>query len=270
MNIKLQDKYLIYAIEILIVLIIFTGNSYSSSDILTFIGSILGSLLGVLGACLIFSRQLNNDKNNKRDVLLELLSYTLNKTEYLVDGYIDEVTNLIENEGIKRNWNKEDIKNLSKYFVIGIVGTADIDRDIDNNLRDKEDIIYYKIRDMEKKSLNGYNKELKDLHKLVYYKNWQESILYIDNKFREEIITWILYLEETKHIFNDLPSRYIRSSNECGSSQLNDRLDSEARLNYMIYQFIESREYIVEIMNKIYKSNKRFPTVGEIMKRGSL
>mgnify|MGYP006903194249 FL=1 len=84
MNIKLQDKYIIYAIEILIVVILFTGNSYSSSDILTFIGSILGSLLGVLGACIIFSRQINNDKSNKRDIILELLSYTLNKTEYLV------------------------------------------------------------------------------------------------------------------------------------------------------------------------------------------
>ena len=70
MNIKLQDKYIIYAIEILIVVILFTGNSYSSSDILTFIGSILGSLLGVLGACIIFSRQINNDKSNKRDIIL--------------------------------------------------------------------------------------------------------------------------------------------------------------------------------------------------------
>ncbi|MGL5694313.1 MAG: hypothetical protein ACRCXA_09555 [Peptostreptococcaceae bacterium] len=42
MNVKLQDKYLIYAIEILIVVILFTGNSYSSSDTLAFIGSILG------------------------------------------------------------------------------------------------------------------------------------------------------------------------------------------------------------------------------------
>ena len=163
MNIKLQDKYIIYAIEILIVVILFTGNSYSSSDILTFIGSILGSLLGVLGACIIFSRQINNDKSNKRDIILELLSYTLNKTEYLVNGYVDEIINLIKNEGTKRNWTKEEINKLSKSAIIGIVGIVDTEE----NLREKKSIIYYKILEMDKKSLNGYNKELKDLHKLV-------------------------------------------------------------------------------------------------------
>lgn len=259
MNIKLQDKYIIYAIEILIVVILFTGNSYSSSDILTFIGSILGSLLGVLGACIIFSRQINNDKSNKRDIILELLSYTLNKTEYLVNGYVDEIINLIKNEGIKRNWTKEEINKLSKSAIIGIVGIVDTEE----NLREKKSIIYYKILEMDKKSLNGYNKELKDLHKLVYYKNWQESILYIDNEFREDIITWILYLEETKYIFNDISSRYI---SDCNNSQINDRFESKVRLDYKIHQFIERRENLVKIMNQIYKSDKKFLDINEIMK----
>lgn len=263
MNIKLQDKYLIYSIEILIVVIIFTGNSYSSSDILTFMGSILGSLLGVLGACIIFSRQINNDKSNKRDVILELLSYTLNKTEYLVDGYVDEVINLIKNEGKKRNWTKEEIKKLSKSAIIGIVGNVHTE----DSLREKESKIYHKIFEMDKKNLNGYNQELKDLHKLVYYKNWQESILYIDNKFREEIITWILYLEETKDIFNDIPSRYISDMTDCNNSQVNNRFDGKVRLNYKIDQFIETREYLVKIMNKVYKSDKKFLTINEIMEK---
>ena len=116
---------------------------------------------------------------------------------------------------------------------------------------------------MDKKSLNGYNKELKDLHKLVYYKNWQESILYIDNEFREDIITWILYLEETKYIFNDISSRYI---SDCNNSQINDRFESKVRLDYKIHQFIERRENIVKIMNQIYKSDKKFLDINEIMK----
>ncbi|MGL5750151.1 MAG: hypothetical protein ACRCXT_06465 [Paraclostridium sp.] len=244
MNVKLQDKYLIYAIEILIVVIIFTGNSYSSSDTLAFIGSILGSLLGVLGACLIFSRQVNNDKKNKQDVILELLSYTLSKTEYLLDGYTDEAINVIKKEGTKRNWTKEEIIKLIKVAIIGIVGSVDSD----DNLKDKHSIVYYKVLEMEEKSLNGDNRELKDLHKLVYYKNWQDSILYIDSKFREAIITWILYLEETKDIFDGIS-------------------DDEVKINYKIYQFIEIREDIVRIMNQVYKSDKKFSTLTEIMER---
>lgn len=66
----------------------------------------------------------------------------------------------------------------------------------------------------------------------------------------------ILYLEETKYIFNDVTSRYIHNANNCNNSQVSDRFGDEIILNYKIYQFIETREYLLKTMNPGYKNNK--------------
>lgn len=289
---KLSDIILLIIGIILIILELsillpdFKWGWIDRSDLIAILGillsgltGIIGSVIGIMGAFILFRYQVDCKKKEESihssEIIKELLLYTVKETEKIVlsmiNGYfLAYVKGLIVKDDIKYNILKKKIKNYKSCSLC--MNAEKIIRENDyykegtfphliecliykkstfrlNEMQFIDDKVvgptYNGYDDIREKSINNVIKSFKGVEYLdgiVYYDNWRECIYNIENINPEDIRDILIWL--------NILNKKLKIINKKLETTLKEEEQSDIISN--ICKFIYYRDCIIKILMKYF------------------